>query len=72
MPEHTGRFFVFYKYQDSDMYDQAETEAEARTIAIRVSKTYGRASILVDTEAELILYVNGVPVADDGQPASKT
>ena len=67
MPESTGKFLVFFKYQDTDMYEQAETEAEARTSAIRLSKTYGRAQITNSTEPET-LFVNGNPVVDDGQP----
>lgn len=64
MAESSGKFFVIFKYQDSDMYEQAETEAEARTIAIRLSRTHGRA-VITNTEPETV-YVNGEP-AGNGQ-----
>lgn len=59
-------FFIVFEHGDSHMYEQAETDAEARAAAIRLSKTYGRAVIHgPSTEA---IFINGEAAANDGQP----
>ena len=57
---------VIFKYNGSDMYEEAKTGVEARAIAIRLSKTYGRAQITNSTQAET-LFINGEAVVDNGK-----